>query len=100
VSAGHILSHGTSNGMHQYIEKRCERIYFDSTEILVKYTWHGADTTHHYSQIRILANEKVPYQKQDLSSEDFHNSLKLCKDCIEIKYDKISSSPSHTQEPM
>lgn len=97
--AGYMLSLNVDNGLYQYIEKRCENIYFDSTEIFVKYTWHDADSTSHYSRIKILTNEKVPYQKQELSFEDFHKRLKLCKGCTEIKYDKIPRSSLHTTGP-
>ncbi|OJV17393.1 MAG: hypothetical protein BGO21_14030 [Dyadobacter sp. 50-39] len=91
--SGYILSLYTGSGLYRHIEKRCERVYFDSTEIFVEYTWHDADTTHHYSRIRILTNERVPFHKQELSSKEFHKLLELCKDCIEKKYDKISRSP-------
>lgn len=86
--AGHILSRNHSSGMYQDIEKRCEEVYFDSTEIFVKYTWHDADTTRHYSRIKILKNEKAPYQKQELSYKDFYKRVESCKDCVEKKYNK------------
>jgi len=87
--AGYILSLNSGNGSYQYIEKRCKRIYFDSTDIFVQFTWHDADTTHHYSRIKILNNENVSYQKQELSSKDFYERIKTCKDCVEIIYDKL-----------
>jgi hypothetical protein len=86
TKAGHILSLNSQQGSYQYIEKRCEEVYFDSTEIFVKYTWHDADTTHHYSRVKIQTNEKVPYQKQELSYKDFYKRVESCKDCLEKKY--------------
>ncbi|WP_428661351.1 hypothetical protein [Runella sp.] len=86
TKAGHILSLNSKQGSYQHIEKRCEQIYFDSTEILVKYTWHDADTTHHYSRVKILTNEKISYQKHELSSKEFYKRVESCKDCVEKKY--------------
>jgi hypothetical protein len=88
TKAGYILSLNSKQDLYQHVEKRCEALYYDSTKIFVKYTWHDADTTHHYSRIKILKNEKIPYQKQELSSKDFYESVKFCKDCIERKYAK------------
>lgn len=96
VSAGYILGFTSDNGSYQHIEKRCEDIYFDSTEIFVKYTWNNADTIQHYSRIRIFEKEKAPYQKQELSGRDFYKRVKSCKDCTEIKYNKGPGSPSPT----
>jgi hypothetical protein len=92
TKAGYILSLNSKKDLHQYIEKRCEALYYDSTKIYVKYTWHDADTTYHYSKINILRDEKIPYQKQELSSNDFYKSVKSCKDCIEKKYGKVAVS--------
>ncbi len=88
TKAGYILSLNSEQGSYQHIEKRCEALYYDSTKIFVKYTSHDADTTHHYSRIKILKDEKIPYQKQEISSKDFYKSVKSCKDCIEKKYGK------------
>ena len=90
--AGYVLSHNSGNGSYQYIEKRCKRIYFDSTNIFVQFTRNEADTTNHYSRIKILNGENASYQKQELSSKDFYERIKACKDCAEIAYNKSFSN--------
>lgn len=86
VKAGKILSFNSRPGSYEYIQERCEKIYFNSTEIFVKFKRMENDTNYHYCKLLITPNQRMAFQKKELSQNEFHESIEACKDCIEKKY--------------